>query len=233
MGQLRGVLAGLPVADLCHDIPLGDVKAAAYVLWVSWRYFPEGTVFLVVVDPGVGSARKVMAARWRGHFFVAPDNGVLSPFMDEGFEAWEIPVPPEASATFHGRDVMAPAAKLLHLRGSPDPSWKPLGEPVKCQVFSARETGYGIRGRVIFVDRFGNLITDIPGEMLQGKEWQVVRKGVVIRPARTYSDVEPGEPLALIGSGGFLEISVREGSAAEALGLGRGNVVEVVWTQGK
>ncbi len=113
VGQVKGVLSGIPVIDLCHDIPPEDVRAGAYVLFTSWKYFPAGSVFLAVVDPGVGTSRKALACSWRDYLFVAPDNGILSPFMDKDFTAFEIPVPPSASPTFHARDVFAPAARRL------------------------------------------------------------------------------------------------------------------------
>jgi len=229
VGQVKGVLAGLPVVDLCHDIPPEDIRAGAYVLFTSWKYFPVGSVFLAVVDPGVGTTRKALAAFWNNYFFVAPDNGLLSPFMGDDFRAVEIPVPAEASPTFHARDVFAPAARRLALGESLENLGQPCLSPICCAFLSPRETGEGIRGRVILRDRFGNLITDVPAAMLEGKDFAVMAGGREIALARTYGDVEPGQALALIGSGGFLELSVRDGDAAEALSLSVGDVVEVIW----
>lgn len=228
-GQVKGVLAGLPVVDLCHEIPPEDVRAGAYVLFTSWKYFPAGSVFLAVVDPGVGTQRKALAASWNDYFFVAPDNGILSPFMDENFRAFEIPVPPEASPTFHARDVFAPAARRLALGENPENLGQALPSPVQCAFLSPRETGDGIRARVILRDRFGNLITDVPADMLGDRDFVIMAGGQEIVRVRTYGDAEPGQALALIGSGGFLELSVRDGDAATALSLSVGDVVEVIW----
>ncbi|MEO0191951.1 MAG: SAM-dependent chlorinase/fluorinase [candidate division WOR-3 bacterium] len=229
VGQVKGVLSGIPVIDLCHDIPPEDIRAGAYVLFTSWRYFPAGSVFLAVVDPGVGTSRKALVASWHDYFFVAPDNGILSPFMDENFRAFEIPVPPTASPTFHARDVFAPAARALALGEKPENLGHPCPSPLHCAFLSPRETEGGIRGRVIMRDRFGNLITDVPASMVEGKGFVVLAGGVEIHPARTYGDAERGQPIALIGSGGFLELSVREGDASAALGLSVGDIVEVIW----
>jgi S-adenosylmethionine hydrolase len=229
VGQVKGVLAGIPVLDLCHDIPPEDVRAGAYALFTSWKYFPSGSIFLAVIDPGVGTARKALAASWNGYFFVAPDNGLLSPFMEGDFRAVELAVPAEASPTFHARDVFAPAARRLALGESLENLGQPCPSPVYCAFFSPRETADGIRGRVILRDRFGNLITNVPAAMLEGKNFAVMAGGKEIFPARTYGDVEPGKPLAVIGSGGFLELSVRDGDAGEALSLSVGDIVEVIW----
>ena len=113
VGQVKAVLSGVTVIDLCHDIPPGDVRAGAYVLHTSWDAFPDGTIFLAVVDPGVGTNRVALAATWEKRFFVAPDNGLLSPFMDEDFRAVALDTPESASATFHARDIFAPAALAL------------------------------------------------------------------------------------------------------------------------
>jgi S-adenosylmethionine hydrolase len=231
-GQVKGVLAGLSVVDLCHEVPPEDVRAGAYVLFTSWKYFPAGSVFLAVVDPGVGTARKAIAGSWHDYLFVAPDNGILSPFMDDGFRAFEIPVPPTASPSFHARDVFAPAARRLALGEKIEDLGKAMPSPVHCAFLSPRETGDGIRARVILRDRFGNLITDVPASMLGDRDFAVMAGGREISPARTYGDVEPGQALALIGSGGFLELSVRDGDAATALSLSVGDVVEVIWKKG-
>ncbi len=122
-------------------------------------------------------------------------------------------------------------ARALALGEKPENIGQPCPSPVYCSFLSPRETGEGIRGRVILRDRFGNLITDVPSAMLEGRDFAVMAGGKEIFPARTYGDAEPGQAIALIGSGGFLELSVRDGDAAVALSLSVGDVVEVVWKQ--
>ncbi|MGB9589388.1 MAG: SAM hydrolase/SAM-dependent halogenase family protein [candidate division WOR-3 bacterium] len=229
VGQVKGILAGLETIDLCHDIPPEDVRAGAYVLFTSYRYYPPGSVFLAVVDPGVGTTRKALVASWRDYFFVAPDNGILSPFMDKDFRAFEIPVPPEASATFHARDVFAPAARRIAMGEKIENLGRACSSPTHCAFLSPRDTGEGLRARIILRDRFGNLITDVPAKMLENRNFAVMAGGKEISSARTYGDVEPGQALALVGSGGFLELSVRDGDASVTLSLSVGDVVEVIW----
>ncbi len=228
-GQIKAVLRGVEVIDLCHDIPPGDVKAGAYVLLTSWHLFPEKTVFLAVVDPGVGTDRPAIAGSFNGYFFVGPDNGIFSPFIQKGANLVRLPVPPHASNTFHGRDLFAPAAKALAMGARLEDMGQPLESPLVCQWFQPRQTPQGIRARVVLVDRFGNLITDVPGDMLSGRRWAVMAGGKTVLPGKTYGDVEPGQAVALVGSGGFLEISIRDGNASGELGLGVGDVVEVIW----
>src|SRR3989449_5647878 len=191
---------GAALVDVTHQIPPGDVRAGQYVLARVWHRFPEGTVHLVVVDPGVGTSRRALAAEAAGHSFVAPDTGVLSPLpADTRF--FELPVPPGAAPSFHGRDLFAPAAELAtgtalsHL-GSP------ITDPYRAPLPAPYFDGTAVRGEVIYVDRFGTLISNIPGER--------VEPGVRIRVAgtevgalrRTFGDVERGQLVAFVGSGG-------------------------------
>lgn len=227
VAELKGVIVtaapGVEIVDLSHDISPHDVEGARLAVARYWRRFPPGTVHVVVVDPGVGSSRAAIAVSCDGRFLVGPDNGVLSPaLLAPTARAVSLPVPAEAAPTFHGRDVLAPAAAALS-RGMPLES---LGVPwpgpvVRRTPEPAREPDGRLRGEVIHVDRFGNAVTNLVG----------VRSGVIhlgarrIPVARTYADVEPGAAVALVGSSGLLEVAVRDGSAAVILGLGRGTVV--------
>lgn len=235
---LRGVLASrapqVLVEDASHEIDPGDIAAAGWTLSRYWRLYPPGTIHVVVVDPGVGGARRALAVRVDDRFLLAPDNGVLTRVLaDAGaFHCVSIEHPHNASegisATFHGRDIFAPAAARL----ANDRTIETLGplvtDPVRLPLPQPRSTAGRVTGEVVHVDRFGNLITNVPAGLVEPVA--VVHVGSVCVGAvrRTYGDVGEGEPLALIGSAGLLEVAVRSGSAAAVLGTGRGVEVEVV-----
>ena len=207
------------IVDVAHDLPAHDIEAGRLALARYWRKFPGGTVHFAVVDPGVGSARRPLAVESDGRFLVGPDNGLLSPaLLLAGAKAVELPVPSGAAPTFHGRDVFAPAAALL-AAGSPlDALGVPATDPEIRRTREARRVADGaIEGVVITVDRFGNAVTN-----LLAAHGGVVEVGTLRLPVlRTYADVAPGTPLALVGSSGLIEIAVRDGNAAVLLGLGR------------
>lgn len=209
------------VVDISHDIPAHDVDAGRITLERYWRKFPEGTVHLVVVDPGVGSSRACMAVASDGRFLVGPDNGILSPaLLQKGARAVSIHVPPNAAPTFHGRDVFAPAAARLAYGAK----LEALGEPHDPLVLVTPEPRKDQRGvligEVIAIDRFGNAITN-----LTVRPAVVEVAGRVLSVALTYADLDPGEAGVVMGSGGFIEIVVREGRAANELGLKKGTPV--------
>jgi S-adenosyl-L-methionine hydrolase (adenosine-forming) len=239
VAAMKAVLANLApdafVADAAHDLPQGDVHGGAIALLRYWRLYPPGSVHVVVVDPGVGTRRRAVAAEVDGRFLVGPDNGVLSWALADARrrETVEIRLPvagaPGSSATFHGRDVFAPAAAHL-ARGDALHGLGPAAEDLVRLPRPAHEPAAGVvRGVVIAVDRFGNLITNIPAASLPPRA-SVHVEGRDVGPLnRTYGDVEPGGVVALIGSLASVEVSVRDGSAAQALGVERGAVVEVRW----
>lgn len=239
VAAMKGVIASIAPAavvdDAAHDIPPGDIQAAAWALQCYWRLYPPGTTHVVVVDPGVGSDRRALAARVHGRMFVAPDNGVLTRVLEDAPAEAIVAVEnraflrDEISATFHGRDVFAPAAGHLAAGVSVGALGPAVDDPVKWPIPTAARTDTGVRGRVVHVDRFGNLITNIPGEWVRGAAGvSLGGEHDFIPLGRTYSDAAPDRPLALIGSSGLLEISVRDGSAVDRLGLGRGAEVETV-----
>lgn len=231
VGQMHAVLRRLApsahVVDLAHDCPAGRVEAAAYILRRSVPHFPEGTIHVVVVDPGVGTSRAVLAAQAAGNVFVGPDNGVLTEAV-AGAEVRRIEnrtlMAAEIAPTFHGRDIMAPVAARL-AAGLALREVGPVAEPLRAPPQLEIEAG-GVTGRVLLADHFGNLITNIGFELLAqvgGPGGSVrVRIGAAFIDGlvETFADVAPGRALAYIGSGGNLEIAVNEGSAVEALGLG-------------
>jgi S-adenosyl-L-methionine hydrolase (adenosine-forming) len=217
------------LVDVTHAVPPGDVRAAAYLLGRTWHRFPEGTVHLAVVDPGVGTARAALAFAAGGHWFVGPDNGLFTPVLrDAVVKIVALPIPATASPTFHGRDLFAPAAAAL-ARGKPLES---LGEPFRGMPhrLSHREPHYegkSMVGEVAYVDRFGTLVTNLTLEMVP--DYAVIEvEGLDIGPLRrTFGDVPTGGLLAYLGSGGQVEIAVRDGSAARRLGLGVGGRIRV------
>ena len=227
VAELKGVLlSALPQAtliDASHDVPPQDVEYARLALARYWRRFPEGTVHLVVVDPGVGSARRALAVASHGRLLVGPDNGVLSPaLLLPGARVVALPVPAAAAPTFHGRDVFAPAAARLAGGEALESLGRPCDDPVIRRTPEARRIDEGaVQGEVIAVDRFGNLITNL----VTARGGIVEIGGMRLVLQRTYADTAAGALVALTGSSGLVEIAVRDGSAAAALGLGRGAVV--------
>lgn len=217
VGIMKGVLCreapGVTVVDLHHGIPPQDIRAGAWVLLQGYRYFPPDTVFLAVVDPGVGSGRRALAvATVAGPYFVGPDNGLLYPAVAAAgvAAAVTLPTPAGASATFHGRDLFAPAAARL-AAGQPLAS---LGAPAGslCPlVFHLQDR----EGELVRVDRFGNLVTNLPP--LPGRTRYQAAIGAFrgeLELVRTYADLPPDQPGLVVSSAGTLEVAVRNGSAA-------------------
>lgn len=223
VGSMKGVILGIApavrVVDITHEIPAGEVRAGAFALAVSYRCFPVGTVHVAVVDPGVGSARPAIVARTPHGFFVGPDNGVLSwALREEAVQevrridntAW---MRQPVSRTFHGRDVFAPVAARL-AQGA---AVQEIGPAVNDYV----RLPWPARPEVLHVDRFGNAITslrEIPARLTVA--------GRPLRIVEFYQQGRPGEPVALMGSSGFLEIAICGGHAAAALGLQVGTPIE-------
>ena len=234
LAVLRELPPGVDVrfVDLTHAVPPQNVRAAARAIRCSRPHAPPGSTWLIVVDPGVGTRRRALAFLLSdGSRGVAPDNGVITPFRETLVAVSSLPVPPGASATFHGRDVFAPAAARLLAGAHPHD----LGEPLDPRSLiwldepSPRVFSGGLEGQIVAIDRFGNLITNISGGALQNRKVRVRAGEVDIPLVRTYADVPEGALLALVGSCGELEISVRNGSARARLGLREGDPVWAVW----
>jgi S-adenosylmethionine hydrolase len=226
VGEMKGVIlaalsgAGAQLVDITHDIPPQDVESARLALARYWRRFPARTVHLVVVDPGVGSSRAAIAVESDGRFLVGPDNGVLSPaLLMTGARAVALPIPAHASATFHGRDVFAPAAAEL-ARGAPLTALgEPHDDPVVRRTPEAKRLADGaVAGTIIAVDRFGNLITNL----IAPRGGTVEIAGRVVPIVHAYADVAPGALAALVGSSGLVEVAARDDSAARVLSATRG-----------
>ena len=238
-GVIWGIAPGAQIADLSHNISPQNIPEAALVLGRSAPYFPAGTVHVVVVDPGVGTERRPIAARLGEQFFVGPDNGVLTMLLGraEG-SGWEIEIVhtdkpaywlPEISHVFHGRDIFAPVA--AHLAGG-----VPLGEmgtpvkdPLRLDLPQPARWDNGWRGEVIHIDHFGNISSNIRVEHLGVPAGVVVSLcGVVVEGlVETFGERGPGELVALYGSTGNLIISVVDGDAATNLGASVGDRVAV------
>jgi S-adenosyl-L-methionine hydrolase (adenosine-forming) len=247
VGAMKGaVLATCPGAtlvDIVHELPAHDIMAGALALESVYRAFPGGTVFLAVVDPGVGSARRGVAAAAAGYHFVGPDNGILGLVLEEHPGA---PVRAltnaglfrfEVSPVFHGRDIFAPVAGHL-ARGMVFDEVGPLVEDAVSLRLPpvSRRAPLEWEAVVLHVDRFGNLVTNLTSRDLAAmsevlprglSDLQVSVEGTVLPFARIYADVAPGEPCAVLGSSGRLEIAVNQGSASRELGAWVGAPVRV------
>ncbi|HVA39025.1 MAG TPA: SAM-dependent chlorinase/fluorinase, partial [Candidatus Binataceae bacterium] len=246
-GAMKGVIAsiapGAPLIDITHGVPAQSIAAGAIALAQSWRLFPPRTIFLVVVDPGVGTARLPVAVQTRaGTRFVGPDNGVLSLALEQAgaARAVELRAPryrlASVSATFHGRDIFAPAAAHLW-RGV---KLESLGPPVRdglthLELAEPREGVEELRGEVLYVDGFGNLVSSIGRDALArfvarfpGMRLSVrIGMGAPMQVLEAYGDARKGVSLATFGSFELLEIAVRDGSAAQRFAAGPGAMVTV------
>ncbi len=227
VAELKGVLLSaapdVTIVDLSHEIPPQDVESARLAVARYWRRFPSGTVHVVVVDPGVGSDRTALAVSSEDRFLVGPDNGVLSPaLLASGSRAVSLPIPPTASATFHGRDVFAPAAAHLASGTAIDALGGPCLDPVVRRTPEARRASDGsVIGEIIAIDRFGNAISNL----IAPRGGRIEIRGRTMPIVRTYADGPVGDIIALVGSTGFVEIAQRDGSAARVLEITRGTRV--------
>lgn len=240
VGTLKAVILadapGTQIVDLTHSVPPQDVRTAAFQLRSSYRFHPPETLFVCVVDPGVGSDRKILyaeAGRWR---FLAPDNGLLSWTFDEVPPTLllDVSLPPSRtiSRTFHGRDVMAPVAARLLNGDSPTSLGTAMPDCVRIPFPAVEKRGGMWRGQVVAVDTYGNLITNLRSAELaplaaHSKLWfdLVSHKASIRGMAPTYASVDEGRLLATEGSSGFIEIAVRNGNAAQVTGLKSGDPV--------
>ncbi len=231
-GTVLRLAPGTTLVDLTHEIAPGDVDTAAFLLRATAPAFPDGTVHFAVVDPGVGSSRRLLVARAAGFLFLAPDNGLLTPFLD-GAEVWAADRPdlylPGPSATFHGRDRFAPLAAAL-LRGEkPSSLGERIDDPLRLPASGPRRPADGVvEGTVAHVDHYGNLITDIPSDWLPPGPL-LVQAGAhaVSHRADCYANMPPGEPTVVTGSLGTAEISLRGESLAALWRVARGTPVRV------
>jgi S-adenosylmethionine hydrolase len=260
VGVMKGVIASIApqtqVIDLTHEIPPGDVRQAAFKLWQAVPFFPDGTIFEVVVDPGVGTRRRAVAVAWSMRLFVLPDNGILTYLLTSApaSKAVELVTPTfrlsPVSSTFHGRDVFAPASAHL-ARGIPlDDLGPPAGELVRFPLPRlSMKAGPRLEGEILHADRFGNLITSL-GRLERRADslafvpwlpvaeeaalpsedlWLHLEDGTRLAVRNTFGDVPEGELVAYIGSEGLIEVAANRGNASERLGLQTGSHVELTY----
>ena len=249
VGTMKGVILNIApsarMIDITHDVSPQNTHQAAYIVQTFYRYFPAGTVHLVIVDPGVGSARGAVAIVTSNAIFVAPDNGVLTYVWRDALDRWgaeactvvELANPrfwlPQISNTFHGRDIFAPVVAHLSCGISLEELGPRLIRITEADLEQPAAGRNGeLVGRIIHLDHFGNCITNITPQHLEqaGFGQQLIVKIIDQRIAgisRTFTDVAVGALIALIGSNNRLELAVRNGSAAQTLGVGIGDIVRV------
>jgi len=226
------------VIDLAHDIPAQWPPEAGFWVSRSYQYFPSGSVHVAIVDPGVGTEREILMVEHDGHYFIAPDNGLLARMLDIADDpvAYHLDMGALAklnirnpSATFHGRDIFAPiAAEIAAGRITPAEIGRPTNNWIPAWVDEPDVTASNISGVIVSVDAFGNLISNIDATLLEQFSEPVAHiAGHAIRMESTYGRVPPGDYLALINSFGVLEVARAEGSAAEGLGTDRGAPIKV------
>ncbi len=238
------VLTCLPeaqIVDITHQVPPQDIAAGTFAMYCACRFFPQGSIHVGVIDPGVGSDRRGIVVETEQFFYVGPDNGLFSAVYEREvvrrIVAIENPalMRPVVSSTFHGRDVFAPVGAHLLRGASCDEVGTEIGDPVTCELWSVEEDADAIRGQVVCVDHFGNAISMIARSQINKKYPQgnfeiVAGKTCFDRISQTYAHVQVADALALYGSLDTLEIAVRGGSAGRVLGIKRGDEIRV---QGK
>lgn len=241
VAAMKGVILGInPAAllvDVSHEIGPQNIREGALCLASVAPYFPDGTIHVAVVDPGVGTRRRLLAVQMHDQIFLAPDNGILTWAAREADSIERIELTESSywrkhvSATFHGRDILASVAAFLSLGVAPHNFGKPVDDWVQIPWPTPKSIAGGLEGEVLAIDRFGNLITSISEADLTASGRTIARvacSGTEVGPlARTYSDVRAADPVALIGSHVLLEIAVRNGSAAARLGCAVGSPVAV------
>lgn len=241
VGVMKGVIAQinprLRFIDLTHQIQAQNIAAARFCLMNAYPYFPDGTVHVAVVDPGVGSRRRAIAVQFAQGFLVGPDNGIFSGVLSQSpaitaveltnINYWRTPQP---SSTFHGRDIFAPVAAHL-ASGVP---LQQLGREidhktlVQLPLEDCKQTTTGVVGCIQYIDHFGNLVSNIPATYVQGKPWCVKIQKLTIPGCKTYSDVGVGEAIAIVGSHGWIEIAINSGNAHLQLQISLQDTLEVM-----
>lgn len=246
VAQMKGVVTSITDAhliDISHEVSPQNVREGAFLLWTTAPFFPVGTVHVAVVDPGVGTQRKGLMIATKKQVLVGPDNGILLPtaHLLGDFTVYEITNPKymlhPLSKTFHGRDIFAPVAAYI-TKGVP---FRDIGmittHFVDLQFTLGEHRGDRLVGKILYIDRFGNLITNIPEDILPK---EIGERNIVVAVGdrhwehlpfvATYESVKPGETLLIIGSNHFVEISVNQGNAARTLGLKEDDVIDLFFS---
>ncbi|MGQ0815507.1 MAG: SAM hydrolase/SAM-dependent halogenase family protein [Gemmatimonadota bacterium] len=229
-GAIAEIAPAVLIDDASHDIYPGDIAGAAYALRRYWKLYPEGTVHVVVVDPGVGSARRAIAVTADGRYLVGPDNGVFTFVLADAKHASVVEITNPAyartqvSGTFHGRDIFAPAAAHISAGIAPRHLGPNVSNPIMIAAPPPLVTESAVHGEVLNVDRFGNLLTNISAELVKPGA-TIEFAGADVRIVGNYADAEDGETIALVNSDGMLEIAMRDANAADTIGAGRGSPI--------
>ncbi|WP_009543455.1 SAM hydrolase/SAM-dependent halogenase family protein [Crocosphaera subtropica] len=240
VGIMKGVIASInpniPMIDLTHSIPPQQIWAARFCLMNAYPYFPKDTVYLAVVDPGVGSQRRSVAIECSQGYLVGPDNGLFSGILANNSALAAVSLTntdywrdPDVSLTFHGRDIFAPVAAYL-ASGVPLEALGdaiPIRSLVNFPLESPQITDKNIQGFIQYIDHFGNLITNVSSRQIKAKKWFIIIDNQVIQSGSTYSEVSPGKLIALIGSHGWVEIAVNGGNAQEKLQVKWGEKITI------
>lgn len=227
VGSMKGVILGINneaiITDITHELPKYDIFKAAFAVRNFYKYFPNDSIHVAVVDPGVGSLRKPILVQSEYGTFIGPDNGVFTFILEQDQKACVYDIKnseymlDNVSNTFHGRDIFAPAAAHISLGVDITRMGEKVGSPVLLDIRKPVINDSEIIGDVVYTDSFGNLITNIPGDVVGNTKEIHIDSVVIDTVATSYKDVEKGKLLAIIGSSGFLEFSVNQGSAADVI----------------
>jgi hypothetical protein len=240
-GVIHGIAPNTHIVDISHTISPQDIREGAYTLWRAVPFFPQGTIHIYVVDPGVGTKRRSLAARLGDHYFVGPDNGMLTPLIEDAernkqsMEFVHLDNPkfwlPKISRTFHGRDIFSPVGAHLANGISLSMLGTPFNDPVRMELTRPEKTDLGWIAHITVIDIFGNLTTDLPASALQGRTDLLFRlRGAEVDGiTESYGHKQPDELIAVVDSEEYIEIAVVNGNAAQELGAKVGDVVEVIY----
>ena len=240
-GVIYRIAPQVKIVDVTHIIAPQNIREGAYALWRAYLFFPEGTIHVYVVDPGVGTKRRPLAAKIGDHFFVGPDNGLLTPII-EGAERKHHSMEfihldnskywlPKISRTFHGRDIFSPVAAHLASGVALNELGTSIQDPVRMKMPHPEKTDHGWIAHVTIIDIFGNITTDLPAETLQGRTDILLRlRGAEVNGiTESYGHKQIGDLVAVVDSEDYIEIAVVNGNAAQKLDAKVGDVVEVIY----
>ncbi len=238
VGTMKGVILSInpkaTIIDISHEVPAQDIEAGAFILNYCYRHFPVGTIHVAVVDPGVGTTRKILAVQSEKYFFIAPDNQVLKYIFHKGETLTVVEVLnkqfflKEISQTFHGRDIFAPIAAHLSNRVGIERLGIETKNYDRGYVDQPIQIGSSITGKIIYCDKFGNMISNLHGELVNKPISRVqIGSTMINQLSKSYTEAPVGQPLAIIGSSGYLEIAIRNGNAKRQLSLNRGEKIIV------
>ena len=238
VGIMKGVILNInpqaSIVDITHRVPSHNIEAGSFILYNSYKFFPPGTIHVAIVDPGVGSSRKAIAVQTKDYVFIAPDNQILKYIFhyEKSVRVFGISNQKyfleHISNTFHGRDIFAPCAAYLS-RGTPiEELGSRIDEINQGEIFKPIVSDTFIEGQIIYIDKFGNLITNIPASLIQHRKFKIrLENNEITSLSRSYSEEENSFPIALIGSSGFLEIVMYRQHAAYILNLKAGDKIKI------